>query len=140
MPVGTSSGVKVGDRFKLSNVNYYWSDQKRPCSSELLMVAPTTRAPLAEAIAVQVENNATLLQIENSTSEESLVVGARVEISQLFGTEKELKNRKLFRPARIGLVQSQPIVFNEQTKIDLMIPVAEQIKATMDQHRFHPTN
>jgi len=138
LPVGGASGVRPGDRFNIYNVKYIWKDPKSPCESELLMAIPTTTEPLAEAVAVGVRENATSLRVESYNSEEPMQVGALVEINRLTGKPEEVKNRRLRRTARVGQVQSQPIVIKENETLDLRVPVSEQIRANMDKYHFHP--
>lgn len=140
IPTGTTSGIKLGDKFNIYNVDYLWSDKQKPCSSDLLFVTPTSDKPIAVAVVTDVENNASLLHIETRNSDEPILIGARVEINQLVGTPKEVAVRKLSRAARIDLVVSQPIVGNDNVKMDLVVPVTEQIHAAMSEFHFHPKN
>jgi hypothetical protein len=138
VPVGRISGLQMGDRFRIHNVDYVWADASKPCESDLLMAVQTTQDPIAIGEVVQVEANASLLRLANVDVDEPLRIGARVMVDQLAGTPEQVRQRQLFRSARVKAVRSEPIVLTENQTVNIKEPVAEQIKALMSGHGFQP--
>lgn len=134
VPVGSFTGLKLGDQFAIYNVDHIWEGE--PCKSEHLFVKKTTPYPVAIAEVTQIENNAALLtvierdqyaQISNMKIEN----GSFVEIHKL--TEPE---RKLFRSLEIRSVIGAEMQFENSQKIDLTPHLTSQIRSIAHSHGF----
>lgn len=82
---GRLQGLKVGDEFKIYNMDHYWADPKKPCQSRHDGAIPRTDEPVA---IVRIDNESALgdeisraLVIQESGDQRE--AGARVEILKL---------------------------------------------------------
>ena len=136
IPVGKDSGVRLGDKFSAYNVDYLW--QGDPCTSQLLLEKKTTNLALVQMVAVQVENNATLLKVISRNDEGQLRVGARVEIAQLAGSDAA--SRRLARTVALRSLQSEPLPLPDGTGLNLKVYMEETLRAVMDEYGLHARN
>lgn len=127
VPVGTLAGVKVGDEFKIYNVNYAWSGT--PCASQLMMKLKTTPEPIAFAKAEQVEKNATSLRITKKSNVEDVRQGAVVEVVK---TSQALK-----RSLRLGSMSSGKIIIGDKNEFNILSYTQEQIKSVVINNGFY---
>lgn len=133
IPSGSFAGVQPGDSFVLYNVEHVWDGI--PCKSNHLLARKTTARPLATAVATQVQNMASVLKIvttsNNSADDERLIAGARVEIQQLTG-----ENRQLARSLEVRSVIGGQMQFQNGQAIDLSPYLREQIRSVVHRHGY----
>lgn len=143
VPVGSFTGLRVGDFFEIYNVQHIWTGV--PCESEHLIARKTTSRPIAIAMVTQVDKNASVLTVydnpyaKNSIEVNSLAqpieLGAVVEIHKL--QQKDEKDiRKLFRSLEIRAVEGAEMEFGESHKVDISQYVKDQIRAVAHKHNF----
>lgn len=135
VPVGSVAGVRVGDKFKIFNVDYAWEGD--PCVSTLLFERRRTSMPSAIAEVTQLEKNASLLTIVQKDTDDVIEEGARVEIQELPLGKKE-KSRSLARSVRLRSFQSQKLVVPGAQDVDLTVYISNQTQALLNQYGYYP--
>lgn len=135
IPTGSVAGVRLGDTFKIYNVESLWKGDA--CKSELLMHKELTPGhPQAYGKVTQLEKNAALLELYNVSDDTKLELGAKVVIDNLPLAKKE-KSRSLRRSVRVMSVTSEKLPIATGANIDLTVYLNEQLTALFDQYGFY---
>lgn len=134
VPVGSFTGLQVGDEFAVYNVEHIWSGT--PCSSQHLIARKTTPYPVAIVVASQVEKNAAMLTVVtrdeySDINRLEIEKGALVEVHKLVDSK-----RKLLRSLEIKSVTGAQMVFENNQAVDLSGHLADQIRAVVHRHGF----
>lgn len=140
IPVGTVAGLRMGDEFKIFNVNHTWENE--PCTSRLLSTRKTTESdhPIAIAQVSGLLANFATLKISSADPKEPIELGAQVEISNLPFKDKKEKKRTLLRSATIGDVSALgELVFEDATEIDLVGYLKVQMAELVSNYGFYFT-
>jgi hypothetical protein len=136
MTSGSLAGVKVGDEFKIYNVEHIWTGT--PCESEYVMPRKTTRQPMAVARVEQVKDHYSLMRfIPPYADTEGIEIseGAIVEISQLVPSS-DGRDRELGRSLRIGEFTSGALLVKEKPALDLVPLMLRQLKPVVLDEKF----
>jgi hypothetical protein len=128
VPVGSFTGLKVGDQFAIYNTEHVWAGE--PCASEHLIARKTTAEPLTIGQVTQVQNNAALLNI-NYTDSTPILSGALVEVHKLTDAK-----RKLFRSLKINQVAGAELQFENNQRVDIGPYLNDQIRAVAAKYGF----
>lgn len=135
IPAGQIAGVRVNDEFAFYNENYVW--QGAPCASPLIAAVRTTTLPIATAVAVQVDSNSTVLQIESLNSDASIMMGAEVVPSNLPLAAGET-SRTLASSVKIGSITSADIPITGGTSVSLATFLNEQTQTFLSSYSWYP--
>lgn len=138
IPVGSMAGVRIGDQFKIFNIDNVWSGTA--CRSDLVFQRETTDAPIAKAQVVQIEKNAAIIRLYDVVEgAPNVELGARVKIENLPLTKEDKKKaRTLNRSVRIRDVASEKMVLPGNVTVDLTTVVTENLGALLDQYGLYP--
>lgn len=135
IPAGSVAGVRIGDSFKIYNVESLWRGE--PCFSELLFRRKMNpNKPTALAKVVQVELNAALLDVTGLDDDSMIELGALVEIDQLPLAKKE-KSRTLARSVRMNRLESGEVHLTNGAKVDLSFYLNEQVTPLLTSYGFY---
>jgi hypothetical protein len=128
IPVGTSSGIQVGDEFDVYDVSYRWHGE--PCESTLSVVRRNSPDPVATLVATQASSpTTTILAVKNLHGSLPLAKYQQVILAKQFIHHKQtcekdrwtgkqkckiepIPRAALKRSVRLGGVSGDPIYFN----------------------------
>jgi hypothetical protein len=134
IPVGSYSGLKIGDLFAVYNVVHEWAGTA--CFSDHLIARKTTPKPLAIGQVTQIGKNGAVLHLldddlnpRNTT--EDIEIGAKVYVQNLPG-----KNRTLYRSMQIRNVIGAEMTYENGAKVDLSPHMKDQINAVANSYNF----
>ncbi len=135
IPVGTQSGLRVGDELNIYKTQLLWKNQ--PCSSELLFAQKEDVDPIAVGKVMQLDTQSGLLKVsflKNGTLE----VGDVVEVKKLAVVSGVTQPRQLLRPLKLRQADPAVIKFGaDSQEIDLMMYAKEQIKSLVKTYGFY---
>lgn len=136
IPAGSVAGIRVGDKFKIFNVDYTW--EADPCTSALLFRRKQTAQPLAILQVTQLEKNASLLSVVERFSDENIEEGAIVEVSSLPFAGKEKSRSPLARAVRLSSFKSEKLSIADGKSVDLSLFLEEQTSVLLNSYGFYP--
>ncbi|MCB0350066.1 MAG: hypothetical protein KDD38_02710 [Bdellovibrionales bacterium] len=136
IPAGSVAGIRVGDRFKIYNVDYTWKDE--PCASDLVFRPKRTTSPIAILQVIQLEKNASLLKIVERPSDQNIEAGAIVEVHNLPLAKNEKSRAALSRSVRLKNFTSQELLLPGGKTADLTIYLEEQTAALLSKYGLYP--
>lgn len=137
VPVGANAGLKVGDRFNVTNVDYEWEDDSAPCSSALLMARRLTSKPIAVATVQQISTGSAYLTVSDLATGAEIKPYAVLTVSSLAAADdgSVRTSSSLARSIRLGSVsQAQSLVFTLSSgaqSVDLTPYVREQLASVV---------
>jgi hypothetical protein len=133
LPVGSFTGLKLGDQFSIYNVEHVWEGV--PCHSEHLLTRKTTTEPIATGEVIQLENSAALLDLVGRADVPGgkfvpVEPGAMVEVYDLKG------NHRLYRTLQIGKIGGAVLQFDNSTSVNIGPYLAKQLHVVASRHGF----
>lgn len=114
IPVGTASGVKVGDQFNVYKVNYVWQADNGPCKSPLKIALKLTNTPFATLTVTQAELRTASVTASLNDNGTGVELYDRVEIKKLKNDSSGNTRTALNYSIRLGsLTQSANLAFTD---------------------------
>lgn len=138
IPTGSVAGIRLGDRFKIFNVDHAWRGV--PCESEHLFERKRTTEAIAIAEVTQLDKNASLLTLVDKRTDDPIEYGARVEIESLPLRNKEKGPRALARSVRFRSFHSEKLVVPGGANVDLTPYLVEHTGALLNHYGYYPRN
>ena len=137
IPAGAIAGVRVGDKFKISNVQIEWSGL--PCRSQ---VEFEEKKPVSvKAVVTQVQPKSALIEVYETVPDTELVeLGAHVTIESLAKIKGESNRKSLKKAVRVRRVTSKPLELQDGKKIDIAPYMDPQVRAYLSDYGFYPRN
>ena len=135
VPTGSVAGLRLGDTFKVYNMEYLWKG--KACASELLIARKASQEPIAELQIIQLEKNASVLAVVQRYSDVKIEEGARLEVLNLVKANKK-DVRQLKRSVRLRDISSGKIKIQNDKEVDLSAYVNEQLQSLLHDYNLYP--